>query len=80
MFSDNSIQNHTALDNVAVIAKPGDLLNTSEAMALLGVSKNTLFRMMGDGALPFVKLGRHRKIARAHVAALAATGWTRKDA
>ncbi len=52
------------------------LLTVREAAAFLRLSRSNLYALMERGELPFVKLGRSRRIPRRAVIALAA-GWLR---
>jgi len=50
-------------DGLAVTVAPHHLtLSTQEAADLLGVSRNTLVRLLESGAIPFDKPSRHRKV------------------
>ncbi|MFI7574288.1 helix-turn-helix domain-containing protein [Micromonospora sp. NPDC049497] len=48
----------------------GDLLTTGQVAKLLGSSRQQVVNLCERGELPFVKVGRHRRIERAHVKAL----------
>ena len=48
------------------------LMTVSEAAAFLSLSRATLYTLMDRGELPFVKLGRSRRIPRRAVIQLAA--------
>lgn len=55
------------------------LMNVSEAMAFLAVARSTLYQLMETGQLPYVKIGRARRIPRRALIQLAASnlrgGW-----
>ncbi len=48
------------------------LLRVGEASRLLGLARSTLYQLMGRGELPYVKIGRARRIPRRAVLTLAA--------
>ena len=50
----------------------GGLMRVAEASDFLGLSKSTVYGLMGRGELPWVKLGRARRIPRRAVIDLAA--------
>ena len=50
------------------------LLTVREAAEFLRLSRSALYRLMDRGALPFVKLGRNRRIPRRALVELAARG------
>lgn len=50
------------------------LMTVPETAAFLGVSRSFLYGLMDRGRLVFVKLGRSRRIPRAAVVELAASG------
>ena len=50
------------------------LVTTKEAAAFLHLSRSTLYEMMNNGELRYVKLGRSRRIPRKAVIELAAGG------
>ncbi len=39
------------------------VLTAAEAMDVLGVGKNTMYRLLNSGRLPAVRIGRARRIA-----------------
>ncbi len=43
---------------------PAILCSVSEALSILGVSRQTLYNEMNSGRLPSLKIGRSRKISR----------------
>jgi excisionase family DNA binding protein len=50
----------------------GGLLPVSEAAEFLGVSRSMVYALMEDGQLPYVKIGRARRIPRRALLAFAA--------
>ncbi len=52
----------------------GGLLKVADAAAFLSVSRATLYTLMNLGELPFVKIGRSRRVPRRAVVELAASG------
>ena len=48
------------------------LLTVREAAEFLSISRSKLYEMMDNGELPFVKLGRSRRVPRRAVVELAA--------
>ncbi len=60
----------TDRDAAAVVSD--GLLRVGEAAAFLSLSRATLYTLMDRGELPFVKLGRSRRIPRRAVIQLAA--------
>lgn len=48
--------------NAALVAPKGLLLTTQEAADFLGVSRPTLVKLLEDGAIPFEKPNRHRRV------------------
>jgi excisionase family DNA binding protein len=48
------------------------LVPVSEAAAFLGVSRSTLYALMERGELPYVKIGRARRVPRRALITLAA--------
>jgi excisionase family DNA binding protein len=48
----------------------GGLLTTGEAATLLGTSRQQIVNLCGRGDLPFVMVGKHRRVARSAVEAL----------
>ncbi|WP_041661798.1 helix-turn-helix domain-containing protein [Acidimicrobium ferrooxidans] len=51
----------------ALIAPQGLLLTTQEAADFLGISRPTLVRLLEEGAIPFEKPNRHRRIRLEHL-------------
>ena len=49
------------------------LMRVDEAARFLGISRGSLYNLMGGGLLPFVKIGRSRRIPRRAVVDLAAS-------
>ena len=58
-------------DNDAALVEDG-LLKVSEAATFLRLSRSTLYTLMDQGELPFVKLGRSRRIPKRALIELAA--------
>lgn len=52
--------------NRSMSASPSELLTTTEAAALLNVSKRTLFRLIGRGELPVYRVGSSSRTLRVH--------------
>ena len=50
------------------------LLTVKEAAAFLSISRSKLYELMDHGELPFVKIGRSRRVPRQAVVELAARG------
>lgn len=48
----------------------GQLVTVEEASRLLAVSKSSLYNLMENGRLRYVKLGKSRRLRRADLAAL----------
>jgi excisionase family DNA binding protein len=48
--------------NAVVVAPQGPLLTTQEAADFLGVSRPTLVKLLEEGAIPFEKPNRHRRV------------------
>ncbi len=59
-------------DSVALVED--GLLKVSEAAAFLRLSRSSLYTLMEQGELPFVKLGRSRRIPKRAIVELAARG------
>src|SRR5688572_21653075 len=51
-------------------AESADLLTTGEAARLLGTSRQHVVDLCNSGSLPYVNVGRHRRIERRDVEAL----------
>ena len=47
-----------------------DVLNVSQACCLLSISDKTLYKLIREGALPAMKIGRNYRIAKCHIAQL----------
>ena len=62
----------SANDDAALVAD--GLLKVSEAAAFLQLARASLYVLMDQGELPFVKLGRSRRIPRRALVELAARG------
>ena len=62
------------LDRDAAAVVEDGLLKVAEAAAFLSVSRATLYALMNCGQLPFVKIGRSRRVPRRAVVELAARG------
>ena len=60
-------------DNDAALVEDG-LVKVPEAAAFLRLSRSNLYAMMERGELPFVKIGRSRRIPRRALVQLAARG------
>ena len=60
-------------DSNAALVEDG-LLKVAEAAAFLSLSRATLYTLMDRGELPFVKIGRSRRIPKRAVVELAARG------
>jgi len=50
-------------------APPRAALSIVEAAAALGVSRGTIFALLGDGSLPYLRIGRRRLIPTDAIAA-----------
>ncbi len=59
-------------DRTDVVAE--GLLTVTDAARFLSVSRSKLYEMMDRGELPYVKLGRSRRIPRRALVELAASG------
>ncbi len=59
--------------NDAALVEDG-LVTVAQAVEFLSLSRSALYRLMNRGALPFVKLGRCRRIPRRALVELAARG------
>jgi excisionase family DNA binding protein len=51
------------------LADPTRCLTAAEAAAHLGIGRTTVYRLMGDGVLTSIKIGRCRRIPIASIAA-----------
>lgn len=60
----------TRFTNELTEAENGDLLTTGEAARLLGTSRQHVVDLCNSGGLPFVTVGRHRRVTRRDVEAL----------
>ena len=60
-------------DSDAALVEDG-LVTVSEAAAFLRLSRSNLYLLMERGELPFVKIGRSRRIPRRALVQLAARG------
>ena len=60
-------------DSDAALVEDG-LMKVAEAAAFLSLSRATLYTLMDRGELPFVKIGRSRRIPKRAVVELAALG------
>ncbi len=58
-------------DNAAALVEDG-LVTVSEAAAFLRLSRSTLYTLMDSGSLPWVRIGRTRRIPRRALIELAA--------
>ncbi len=74
MAVDPSLQ--AAVDRLLAFTAAPERLAYSprEAAELLSISRDTVYNLMRDGALPSVKLGGSRRIRRADLIALLADG------
>jgi excisionase family DNA binding protein len=70
-----AFQDHNG--RVSSVLTPPDLLTTGQAAALLGSSRQHVVDLCDRGLLVFVRPGRHRRIRRADVEALAEKTLTR---
>jgi excisionase family DNA binding protein len=64
-------QTHGSLTMVTKKSKRG-LLNVADAMEFLSVSRSKLYMLMRSGELPFVKLGKSRRVPMAALVKLIA--------
>lgn len=64
VFADFSLE-----DSEQPAAQSDDLLTTSQAAALLGISRPTLVTRLEGGRIPYDRHGSHRKILRSDVLA-----------
>lgn len=55
-------------------------IQISEACKLLGISKPTLYKLIGEKILPAVFIGTKYRLNRVDVESLAKTGWVWADA
>ena len=60
-------------DSDAALVEDG-LMKVAAAAAFLSLSRATLYTLMNRGELPFVKIGRSRRIPKRAVVELAARG------
>ena len=44
------------------------VLTSAEAMEILGVGKNTMYRLLNSGELPAIRIGRSWRIANTEIA------------
>ena len=68
-FVDHVLRRVAQGGTVAVMSLP-DVLTTSAAADLLGVSRPTLMKLIRDGVLPAEKVGTHHRLRQADVGAL----------
>ncbi len=61
-------------DNAAAALVVDGLVNVSEAAEFLRLSRSTVYTLMDQGQLAFVKIGRSRRIPRRALIELAARG------
>jgi len=47
-----------------------DVLDVNQACSLLSVCDKTLYKLIREGALPAIKIGRKYRIAKCHIAQL----------
>lgn len=47
-----------------------DVLNVTQACCLLSISDKTLYKLIREGALPAMKIGRNYRIAKLHITQL----------
>ena len=59
-------------DNAAAALVEDGLLKVRQAAAFLGISRSTVYVLMNEGQLAYVKLGKSRRIPRRAVVELAA--------
>ena len=50
------------------------LVTVADAASYLALSPKTIWRLMGDGTLPYTRLGRNRRIPRLALKSYAAKG------
>ncbi|VTR94061.1 excisionase family dna binding domain-containing protein : : HTH_17 [Gemmata massiliana] len=68
-----SAQHDAVEDKVAELVADG-ALTIAEASKFCGLTRTELYRRMGNGELPYVKLGKRRLIGRNALRSLLATG------
>ncbi len=61
-------------DQGEAISVSEGLLTVKKAAEFLSISRSKLYALMGNGELPFVKIGRSRRVPRQAVVELAARG------
>jgi excisionase family DNA binding protein len=66
----------TSCDNEGLVSE--GLCRVGEAARFLGVSRSTLYQLMDRGELPYVKLGKARRIPRNGLVELAAKSVVRR--